>query len=907
MFRDQIARHPLPYDTSAGAEAVARLSPPSQAEALVSGVAGCSPYLSAAMLKEAVWLDGVWDRAPEETLDETLRGLADLRGDPRVALREVKRRMAVLVGLAELGGVWPVMEATAAWTRVADAVLETALAWALARHGRDLIGPSGGLVAMAMGKMGAGELNYSSDIDLVLLFDESRYAPSDYAEIRARLIKAARMAMAALSDVTAEGYVFRTDLRLRPDPGSTPIVLSMEAAERYFEALGRTWERAAWIKARPAAGDIVAGEAFLERMRPFVWRRHLDFAVVQDAHEMRLRIRDHKRLGGPWDIPGHDVKLGQGGIREIEFFAQTHQIVSGGRDPSLRVRGTLEALDRLVAAGWVEADLAVTLGDSYRYLRRVEHRLQMVQDAQTHRMPTSDDGLDRIARFMGQAETDAFIRDLRGKLEAVEAIVEPRFRPAEPVAAPDPIPGADTVTERWVTYPALRSDRAQRIFARLRAPLLTSLSRAARPEEALAAFDDFLRGLPAGVQVFSLFEANPILVDLIADICTVAPDLARYLARNSGVFDAVIGGDFLAPLPEAYDASAHVGGDFESGLASLRRWHREAHFRIGVHLLRGLATPREAGFAYTRLAEAALAACWTLAEAETERRYGRVPGLRLAGLGMGSLGSGRLTARSDLDLVVLHDGAAPGAVSEGRRSLAASQWAAKFTQTLITALSAPMGEGRLYEVDMRLRPSGRQGPVATALSGFRTYQSEEAWVWEHMALTRARAVAGDAELQAAAEDARCAVLTASRFDAAQIVDEVANMRRRLLEAGRRGGYLALKNGPGRMQEIELVAQAHALIAKADARPVVDQLAVPGWLTEEERAVLTATYGTLSDAQQVLRLLSSDAPPGPLGSGGEALLAERMGLPDVAAVAEACDVAADKARAAIEAALDRGAG
>ncbi|TFL18234.1 glutamine-synthetase adenylyltransferase [Jannaschia formosa] len=906
MFRDRITRTPLPFDRCAGEEAVARLSPPVEVAPLIGGAAGCSPYLAGLMAKEADWLAEVWDRDPAAALEETCAELAAFDGDPKAVLRQAKRRMALLCGLAELGGVWPVMEAAGAWTRFADVTVEAAMAWGLARHGRGLEGPSGGLVAMAMGKMGAGELNYSSDIDLVLLFDESRYTPEDYGEVRARLLKAARLAMATLSDVTADGYVFRTDLRLRPDPGSTPIVLSMEAAERYFEAMGRTWERAAWIKARPAAGDIAAGEAFLDRLAPFVWRRHLDFAVVQDAHDMRLRIRDHKGYGGPWEVPGHDVKLGQGGIREIEFFAQTHQIVSGGRDPSLRVRGTLEALDRLVAAGWVEAEEAATLGQSYCVLRQVEHRVQMVQDAQTHRIPASPEGLDRLARFMGVADTAAFVADLRARMEAVEAIVEPRFRPASPAPAPDPIPGAVAVTDRWETYPALRSARAREIFARLRPALLTSLSRAARPEEALAAFDDFLRGLPAGVQLFSLFQANPVLVDLIADICTTSPDLARHLARNSGVLDAVIGGDFLADLPERYEAPP-ADEDFETSLGQLRVWHRESHFRIGVHLLRGLAGPQEAGAAYGRLAEATLAACWQAAESETARRYGQVPGLRLAGLGMGSLGVGRLTARSDLDLVVLHDGAEAGAVSDGRRELGAAQWSAKFTQTLITALSAPTGEGRLYEVDMRLRPSGRQGPVATALSGFRTYQAEEARVWEHMALTRARAVVGDAALCEAAETARCDVLAGSRFGAARVVEEVGELRRRLAEAGRRGERLSVKSGPGRMREIELVGQAHALIAGADARAMDAQLAQPGWLTEGERRSLSQAYRTLSDTQQVLRLLSAEEPPGTLGAGGEALLAERLGRPDAEAVADACDAAAETARIAIETALDRGAG
>ena len=901
MFLSRIASAPIPFDADAGRSARDTLAPPPEAAALVEGVAGCSPFLAGLMEKERDWLEGLWETSPDAALAALLAETAGIEGDPKAGLRRVKRRAALLVGLADLGGVWEVMEATAAWTRVADATLERALAWGLARHGKGPVEGDGGLAAIAMGKMGADELNYSSDIDLVLLFDETRYDPADYGTARAILLKAARTAMSALSDITADGYVFRTDLRLRPDPSSTPIVLSMEAAERYYEAMGRTWERAAWIKARAAAGATAAGAAFCDRLTPFVWRRHLDYAVVEETFDMRRRIRDHKGLAGAWEVPGHDLKLGQGGIREIEFLTQTQQIIAGGRDPSLRVRGTLDGLDRLAEAGWVAPGDRDELAAAYRHLRRVEHRLQMVQDAQTHRMPKDADGLCRIARFMGEGDTGAFVADLGARMRAVAAITDPSFRaPEARPPAGEVIEGAREVTDRWASYPALRSARAQAIFARVRPGLLSALSVAVRPEEALAAFDGFLRGLPAGVQLFSLFEANPRLVDLIADICATAPDLAAYLSRNAGVLDAVIGGPFLEPLPQVWTLPK-VRGDFETHLTALRVWHREAHFRIGVHLLRGLVGPRAAGEAYAGLARAVLTAAWVAAHAETERRYGRVPGLRLAGLGMGSLGVGRLTARSDLDLVVLHDGAAPGAVSDGRRPVDAAQWAARFTKVLITALSAPMGPGRLYEVDMRLRPSGRQGPVATPLSGFRSYQASEAWVWEQMALTRARAVVGDAELRADAEAVRRAVIEGSRFDRDTVLTQLVEMRARL--AGRSGGGVSVKSGPGGMQDIELVAQAHALLAGSPARGVAQQLAVAGWLDESARAELSEAHALLAAVQQLVKLLTDDEPPGDPGAGGAAFLARSLEMPDLAAVAAACDAATGRAAARIAAALD----
>lgn len=903
MFRTRIDRAPIPFDRDAGREALALHAPPADARPLVEGTAGCSPFLARAMERERDWLGALWDSDPAAVLDDLLAEAACIEGDPATPLRRAKRRASILVGLAELGGVWPVMEAADGWTRFADAALGACLSHALARYARGPVDGDGGLVAFAMGKMGAFELNYSSDVDLILLFDESRYAPDEYGTARAILLKAARHAMARMSDITAEGYVFRTDLRLRPDPGSTPIVLSMEAAERYYEALGRTWERTAWIKARPAAGAIEAGEAFRERLAPFVWRRHLDFAVVEEAFDMRRRIRDHKGLNGGTEVPGHDVKLGQGGIREIEFLTQTQQIIAGGRDPSLRVRGTLEGLDRLADAGWVEPAERDTLAAQYRHLRRVEHRLQMVQDAQTHRLPKDPESLRRIACFMGEADAEAFAKDLRARFDAVAAITDPSFSPPAAPAAGAGIDGADAVTDRWMTYPALRSDRARAIFGRVKPGLIDALAQASRPAEALAAFDAFLRGLPAGVQILSLFEANPRLVALLADICATAPDLARHLSANAGVLDAVIDGSFLAALPARWDPPA-TAGDFEEKLEALRRWHRERHFRIGVHLLRGLVSPLEAAETYGSLAEATLGRAWTQAEEETARRYGRVPGLVLAGLGMGSFGVGRLSARSDLDLVVLHDGAEAGAVSDGRRQIGAAQWAAKFTQVLITALSARTGAGRLYEVDMRLRPSGKQGPVATPLSGFARYQQEDAWVWEHMALTRARVVAGDATLAARAERIREEAIRQSRFDRAAVLAALSDMRRRLLDAGRRGGGLSVKSGPGRMQDIELAAQAHALLARCTARGAAEHLAAPGWLDNRARAALARAHRLMADVQQVLRLVTDADPPGQLGAGGAAFLARAVGCDDAEAVADACDRAAREAADLIDAALDR---
>ncbi len=396
-----------------------------------------------------------------------------------------------------------------------------------------------------------------------------------------------------------------------PEAAVTPVCLSMAAAEQYYESVGRTWERAAWIKARPCAGDLSAGAAFVDTLRPFVWRRHLDFHAIRDAHDMRLKIRDHKGLGGALSLPGHDMKLGRGGIREIEFFTQTRQLISGGRDASLRVRGTVEGLDRLAQAGWIESDVAEELTRHYRAHREVEHRLQMIGDQQTHMLPSNEEGFTRLAAFM-DLDLDALKADLTERLEQVHALTEDFFAPGH--AATDAPDFGQEVTARWPGYPALRSDRAVEIFDRLRPEILKTLSEAARPEEALAQFDAFLAGLPAGVQLFSLFEANPQLTRLLVDICATAPGLAQYLSRNSGVLDAVIGGGFFADWPGVEALRSDLADrlarqpDHEARLGAARVWAKEIHFRIGVHHLRGLIDAGKAGQEYAELAEAVVAA-----------------------------------------------------------------------------------------------------------------------------------------------------------------------------------------------------------------------------------------------------------------------------------------------------------
>ena len=916
-------RAPRPFLPDVGAEARDAVPdlPPDWKE-VVAGAAGSSPFLAGLVGREAAWL-------PEALADPAaaLARLGEELAGPRKSaelgrdLRAAKRRVALLVALMDLGGAWDLWAVTGALSDFAERALRRGLSTladeAMATRRlpapvRDA--PDAGLVVLGMGKLGARELNYSSDIDLICLIDETAHDPDQFGEARAGAIRVTRNLARLIGEVTADGYVFRTDLRLRPDAAVTPVALPMEVALSYYESLGRTWERAAHIKARPVAGDLEAGARYLKALTPFVWRRHLDFAAIEDIHDILRRIRvEHVGNG----LDGRDLKLAPGGIRDIEFLAQTRQLIVGGRDPSLRIAPTVKALRALADKGWLDGAVTERLVDHYATFREIEHRLQMIGDAQTHSLPASTEGWGRLAALMDR-DAASLKAEIAERQADVRRAIEPFFDQA-PVGrtatteGPDPDFGAEAA-RRWLTYPALRSPRAQAIFDRIKGDILGRLARAGRPDEALAQFDAFLAGLPAGVQILSLFQANPPLRQLLVDIAATAPALAAYLGRNAGVLDAVIGGEFFGPwpgraqlLPDA-EAVLAGAGDYETALDALRGWAKDWHFRVGVHHLQGLITGAEAGTQYAELAEAVVAALWPVVQAEVARRHGPAPGRGGAVLGMGSLGTGRLHATSDLDLIVIYDPAGEEA-SDGPRPLATRAWYARATQALVTALSAPMAQGRLYEVDMRLRPSGRQGPVATALSAWETYQRDEAWTWEHLALTRARPIAGPDDLQADIARARAAILADQR-GRARIVPDLVGMRARLAAATPEPDPWGPKLGPGRMQDIDLFAEAASLAAGQGGRSTAAQLPAAadlGWIAKAEAQELQETAGWFWEMQAALRLVSGTRGSAPEGDGAAGFVAKRLGLVDAGEIPPEAARRARRAEEIIEAGLDRARG
>jgi glutamate-ammonia-ligase adenylyltransferase len=920
-FFERITEAPRVYDAARGDDALQSLTEalagtPNLApaakllgatpklRALLAATFSCSPYLTFLALRDPATLAECVLRDPDAHLAEARAELAAAVAEAPSAkeamalLRRHKRRMALLTGLADLGGVWPTETTLAAMSAAADAVLQEATAF-LFRKALDAgqiashadAEPTPGYFIIAMGKLGAFELNYSSDIDIIVFYDADRAGLSPDVEPSTFFVRLTRELVRLLQEHTADGYVFRTDLRLRPDPGATQIALSTDAGLIYYESFGQNWERAALIKARIAAGDAVSGEEFLCQLSPFVWRKYLDYAAIADIHAMKRRVHAYKGHGAI-AVCGHDIKLGRGGIRDIEFFAQTQQLIAGGRHPELRSRGTIETLERLAAGGWIAKEAARELTKAYLFLRRVENRLQMIGDEQTHTIPAEPGELERIAKFSGFADTDSFGNALLAEFKSVETHYGALFEklPEAPASAPRIVvtadeadPAALAAVERlgfrspqaaiaairaWQSgrYVATRSAQARERLIAFLPSLLDAFGRTADPDLALATFDKVVAEMPAGLQLFSLLAANPSLLRLIADIMGTAPRLARIIGRRPRLLDAVLDPGFFGVVPTQAKLKELVGAglaeapDYAAALDRARIVGREQAFLIGVRVISGTLSARQAGAAYAGLAETLIEALAGKVEAELVRLHGPMPGGQTAVIAMGKLGGHEMTAGSDLDLIIVYDYAEEGAQSAGAKSLHGPQYYSRFTQRLIAALSAETAEGSLYQVDMRLRPSGNQGPVATKLSSFVTYQTGSAWTWEHLALTRARVVNGPAALRRQINDAIKQVLTRTR-DRTAVAQDVRAMRAKIADDKRSQGIWDLKQARGGLVDLEFIAQFLQLVIAATHADVLDQntelalakLSAAGVLSPGDAEILVPAARLYHTLTQVLRL------------------------------------------------------
>jgi glutamate-ammonia-ligase adenylyltransferase len=910
-FRDP-SRLPRPFDAEAAERLATRFAERGAAErafatgtpgaALLAALGGHSPYLADLALREAATLQRLVDRGPDAAFALALDPLG--RADPTatragvaVLLRQAKRQAALIAAAADLAGLWPLDRVTGALSDLADAATDYAcahllreaqargdlkLAGGAARHDPRATGKGSGLIVLGMGKLGGRELNYSSDIDLMVLYDPDA-ATYDADRAGAIYVRLARDLVRLLEERTEDGYAFRTDLRLRPDPAATPLAVSLPAAIVYYESMGQNWERAAMIKARPVAGDRALGELFLREIRPFVWRRHLDFAAMADIHSIKRQIHAHKAHRGAHaevQVAGHDVKLGRGGIREIEFSTQVLQLIWGGRDPGLRDPTTLGALVSLAAAGKIERRAAADLADAYVFLRHVEHRLQMVADRQTHRLPEDAEGLARIASFMGFATAEDFAAALTGHLTRVERRYSSLFE-AEPdlsagngqagdlvfTGVEDDPATLETLRRLGFQNPsalaglvrgwhhgrtrATRSARARELLTQLMPALLAAFGRQQQPDAALMRFDAALSGMQAGVQALSLLARNPALLERLAFVLSAAPQLADHFARNAAAMDGLLAG-IAAVGPDRTETLPALVKDarfLEEALEAARRLVVERKFEIDAAALDGTLDADAAGHARSDLADAAIAALLPRVAQDFADRHGKVAGGALGVVALGKLGARDMLPASDLDLILIYDHAASAQESAGgARALPASLYFARLANQLVGVLTAPGAERRLYDVDMRLRPSGSKGPVAVSLGAFTRYHAESAWTWERMALMRARFVAGPPALRRRVEAAIRAAQTRPA-DPAEVLADAAAMRARMLRDLPADGPWDVKLMPGGLVEVEFIAQA-LQVAHAHRLPAL--------LTPTSRTALAAlAKARLLDGEEAAGLIAAE--------------------------------------------------
>ncbi len=807
--------------------------------------------------------------------------------DVAVALRRERLALALALAIGDLAGAFPLARVTAELSDFADRALDAAIAEAIRRRapGEE----PAGFLALALGKHGARELNYSSDIDPILLYDpallprRSRDEPGEAAN------RVARTVVETLASVTDEGYVFRVDLRLRPQSEVSPLAIPIEAALTHYESSALAWERAAFIRARACAGDVAAGEAFLAAIRPFIWRKSLDFGAIAEIGRLTAQIRSTSKSA--WLVGrGFDLKKGRGGIREIEFYAQTHQLIHGGRNPALRLRGTRATLDALAAAGIVPADDARLLGDSYDRLRTLEHRLQMVADQQTHRLPADWAAIDAVALLDGLAGSEALLGEVtaitQGVGERYDALIAASGGPAAPpvaMASGDALVAelarlgfADpqALAERMAGWTsgklrALRTDAARVAYEAIQPQLLAAFAAAPEPDRAMLRWEHLLTGLPSAVNLFRLLEARPGLLQLLARILSLAPPLADELARRADLLDPLIDASaFELPGDVATLAGQMRDGerddDYQRILDRVRRKVGELRFALGVQLIEGTTDPLAISAALSRIAEAAIAVLTDATVAEFRRSHGSIPGSELVVLGLGRMGGGALTHASDLDLVYLFTGES-GTESDGKRPLGATHYYNRLAQRVTAALSVPTAEGALFEVDTRLRPSGEQGPLAVAFDSFARYQSEQAWTWEHMALCRARVLHGS---KAARQDLVGIVSSAllQPRDPGRLRDEVLEMRATIAGHKPPRGVLDVKLARGGLVDLEFLVHFLQLRDGAGLKGALTPFLGDALRVFAAAGLAPASLGAAHDALTrvlvAMRLLAPDthAPP-----------------------------------------------
>ena len=850
-----------------------------------------SPFLRGLIARRGDVVDRVDAYGLAATL-EWARQESEAERDVARALRRERQAVALAVALADLAGA-PFESVTQALSAFADRALDRAIGAAIGERmpGAEPLG----LVGIALGKQGSRELNYSSDIDPILLFDPATLPHRRQEEPVEAAVRYARRVVELLQERTADGYVLRVDLRLRPAAEATPLAVPIGMAIAHYESSALPWERAAFIRARAAAGDIALGQDFLDHIRPFVWRRALDYGAVREIRGLTRRIRDHHAQGQILG-PGYDVKRGRGGIREIEFFAQIHQLIHGGRLPAVRAPATLDALAGLCAHGLIPPAAGAALGEAYRVLRTIEHRLQMIDDRQTHRLPATAAEMDAVAGLAGLADATALVALLEPHVEAAgrlydaleqesgQGLPEARDSLQDRLAEAGftDAAAARARIEGWREGRArtTRSQAARDALEAVLPALVDALARAPAPDCALDRFDMLVTRLPSAINLFRLLEARPAMIGQLAAILSHAPTLADALSRDASLLDGLIDASALDAPPDVPALAAlfgrgERGDDYQALLDRVRRLVGERRFQLGVQLICGAADPIAVGEGYGRVAEAAIETLAAAATREFAEAHGHVPGGELVILGLGRLGGGVLTHASDLDLIYLFTGDFL-AESDGRRALGATTYFNRLAQRITTALSVPTAAGPLYPVDTRLRPSGNQGMLAVSVDSFARYEAESAWTWEHMALTRARPLYGSAQARAMVQSVIDATLDRAR-DAAALTADAAKMRGDIATHKPPAGPFDVKLIEGGLVDAEFTVHLLQLRERVGLDP---RLGLAAEALEAAGLVapgFTQAHALLTRMLITLRLVAPQSDEPPVAS--RALVARACGLAD----------------------------
>lgn len=899
---------------------------------LLEAVFGNSPYLSQLLLKQLHFFELALERGFDAVFSELVSHvqgahahcikLADIMSELRIA----KQKAALLIAIADIAEMWDVFKITRALSVFAETALHAAVNFLLLQaeqsgevmlEDRKNPAKNSGLIILGMGKLGAYELNYSSDIDLIILFDGEKVKYQGNRTLSQFFIKLSHELVKIMQERTPEGYVFRTDLRLRPDPASMPVAISVATALLYYESLGQNWERAAMIKARPVAGDMEAGRDFLKQLVPYVWRKYLDFAAIQDIHSIKRQI-DNKQGTLPANMGGYNLKIGHGGIREIEFFVQTQQLIWGGRQPELRTSATCVALQALASVQRIAQKTAEELTQIYCYLRKAEHRLQMVADNQTHTLPTDDAKMEEIAVFLHFESTAAFITDLKKKLSTVQAHYAALFPEAPGLGHQGSLvfTGTDTDPETVKTlermgfeegriiadvirgwhhgrYRIMKTKKARELLTELTPAILKALSRTIKPDTAFLQFDKFLSNLPSGIQIFSLFNANKHLLDLIADIMGSYPFLAENLSRRPALLEYVLYPEFLDPIVSIHTMKKELQRSLESLqhyediLDRARRWTHDKEFQVGVQLIKEMITPSQARQYLSDIAEAVLVTLFEFTCKEFEKRRGKVKGGQFCIVAMGKLGSRQFGFGSDIDLILVYDVPDPEAMSDGIESLSAVNYYTRLSRRFLSSFNAPTNEGKLYEIDLRLRPSGEEAPIATSLQRFDAYYEDSAWTWEYMALTRARVIGGARALGENVAELLKDKLKREREEK-KLAADIVDMREKIAKQYHSTDPWNVKHVRGGLVDLEFIAQylqlLHAAqypdVLQANTLAAYDALAEVGVIRPDVAGRLKQAINLLLDTQTFQRLVYGTAQLANVPENLKAMVARALKEPGV---------------------------